>query len=260
MKKKLLILIILLFVIGAFFINRVKIKNYIFELNKPDIPIAQEYIENVQNEPKNEPETAIINQLPSEYNLNVPFTTQAPYVDWNETFKEACEEASSLMVYYYYSNKEFTKDIATNEILKMVEWQNNNWQGHFDLTTYQTKELIEEYFGYEKVEVITNPSIEDIKLHIIEGRPVIIPVAGRELHNPNFKQPGPIYHMLVIKGYTLTHFITNDPGTRMGEDYVYTYDVIMNALHDWNEEDILQGAKNIIVMYPAQDEIPFGHP
>ena len=61
-----------------------------------------------------------------------------------------------------------------------------------------------------------------------------MPSAGRELGNPNFKSPGPIYHNLVIRGYTKDgKFITNDPGTRKGEQYIYDQDVVMAAIHDW---------------------------
>ena len=250
MKKKLLITTILLLIIGAFFISRIKIKNYVFELFKPDIPIAQEYVEIPQNEPNIEQETVIITELPTEYNLNVPFTSQAPFADWNALFKEACEEASPLMIHYFYTQKQFTKQLATDEILSMVDWQMDKWQGHFDLTTYETKEMILDYFNYDKVEIINEPTIDDIKKHIVAGRPVIVPAAGRELNNPFFKPPGPIYHMLVIKGYTKPHFVTNDPGTYRGEDFTYTYDTLMNAIHDWNEEDILKGDKNILVIYP----------
>ena len=40
--------------------------------------------------------------------------------------------------------------------------------------------------------------------------------------------------MLVIKGFTSDgKFITNDPGTRNGADYLYTESTLMSAIHDW---------------------------
>ena len=60
---------------------------------------------------------------------------------------------------------------------------------------------------------------------------------------PNFTPPGPVYHMLVVKGYDAQNFITNDVGTRKGESYTYTKDVIMKNMHDWNAQDIHLGAK-----------------
>ena len=65
------------------------------------------------------------------------------------------------------------------------------------------------------------------------SNPIIIPAAGRDLHNPFFSGAGPFYHMLVVIGYSDNGFITNDPGTKQGEQYWYSSDVLLNALHDW---------------------------
>ena len=88
-----------------------------------------------------------------------------------------------------------------------------------------------------------------MKKALSENKAILIPVAGRMLGNPYFQSPGPIYHMLVIKGYTKDgDFITNDPGTRNGENYIYSPEVIMNALHDWNSVDMNKGAKVIVIV------------
>jgi len=92
--------------------------------------------------------------------------------------------------------------------------------------------------------------VEDIKRQLVAGRPVIVPSAGRLLGNPFYNQPGPIYHMLVLRGYTKTKFITNDPGTRRGEGYQYSFDVVMQAMRDWNNGDVLNGRKVVLVIYP----------
>jgi hypothetical protein len=64
---------------------------------------------------------------------------------------------------------------------------------------------------------------------------LILPTLGRELQNPNFKNPGPIYHMLVVQGYTKSgEIITNDPGTRKGKDYLYNPEILFNAIGDWD--------------------------
>lgn len=265
MKKKLLLTLILLIILAGFFSYRVKIKNFIIEFTKPSLPAEVKYQpENNDSQdlgPKTDDQITNSaadslavgygdNALPTSYNLNVPFTPQAPFAIWDETFKEACEEAAPLLVHYFYQGKTFTPQLATDEILAMVDWQLENWGGHFDLTAQETVEMIKDYWDYDKVEVIDNPTIDEIKYHIVNQRPVIVPAAGRELGNPYFRTPGPIYHMLVIKGYTEDKFITNDPGTKRGKDFLYNYEVIMNAMHDWDEEDILQGAKRIMVIYP----------
>ena len=261
--KWLLAVLILLVMLAGFFNYRVKIKNLWQNLTKEKIPIAVEFQEADRQNQKNQESNTLsqastsnipnnlTNELPTSFNLDVPFTSQAPTANWDETFKEACEEASALMVDYYYKNKTLAPAVATAEILKMVDWQIKNFNGHFDLTVQQTAEMIKNYFGYQKVEVLDNPTIDDIKFHLNKKRPVIVPAAGRELANPYFRTPGPLYHMLVIKGYTENQFITNDPGTKRGENYLYDYEIIMNAMHDWNNSgEITEGAKRIIVIYP----------
>jgi len=65
------------------------------------------------------------------------------------------------------------------------------------------------------------------------GKLVITPTAGRILGSPYYTGLGPIYHMLIIRGYNTKYFITNDVGTRTkGEAYKFKTDVIVNAIHD----------------------------
>ena len=45
--------------------------------------------------------------LPASLLLEVPFTSQAPFGNWDEPYQEACEEAVMLMLMHYekfYSN------------------------------------------------------------------------------------------------------------------------------------------------------------
>ena len=186
--------------------------------------------------------------LPAEINLKVPFTPQAPHANWELPYGEACEEASALMVHYYFEKKTFTKESADKEIKKLVDFQNKKYGFYKDSTADETARFIKDYLKYKKVRVIP-ASIDAIKQELAAGRPVIIPVAGRLLGNPNFRRPGPLYHMLVVKGYTKDgKFITNDPGTRNGANYVYDQKVLMNAIHDWNGGYVNNGKKVIIVV------------
>ena len=186
--------------------------------------------------------------LPAEINLKVPFTPQAPHANWELPYGEACEEASVLMVHYYFEKKTFTKESADKEIKKLVDFQNKKYGFYKDSTADETARFIKDYLKYKKVRVIT-ASIDAIKQELAAGRPVIIPAAGRLLGNPNFRRPGPLYHMLVVKGYTKDgKFITNDPGTRNGANYFYDQKVLMNAIHDWNGGDVNKGKKVIIVV------------
>jgi hypothetical protein len=131
----------------------------------------------------------------------------------------------------------------------MVAWQVETWSGHHDLSVSQVITLVKHFYPDYSYQVINNLTADSIRQRLLLGRPVIVPAAGRELHNPNFKSPGPIYHMLVIKGFTEDgKFITNDPGTRNGADYVYTESVLMNAIHDWTGS-VADGEKVGIVLY-----------
>lgn len=186
--------------------------------------------------------------LPSEINLKVPFTAQAPHANWELPYGEACEEASALMVHYFYQKKTFTKETADSEIKKLVDFQTKKYGFYKDSTADETARFIKDYLKYKKVRVLP-ATIDAIKQELAAGRPVIIPAAGRLLGNPNFRRPGPLYHMLVVKGYTKDgKFITNDPGTRNGANYVYDQKALMNAIHDWNGGDVNNGKKLIIVI------------
>ena len=88
-----------------------------------------------------------------------------------------------------------------------------------------------------------------IKKEISENHPVILPTAGRLLGNPYFRQPGPIYHMVVAIGYSGNTIIVQDVGTRRGENYKYNENILFNAIHDWTgvPENINSGPKNMLV-------------
>ncbi len=183
-------------------------------------------------------------------NLDIPFTSQAPYAVWDELHDRACEEAAIIMVYYYLAGKELNKEIAEKEILSMVNWQVENWDGHFDLSAEQIAQLFMNYYSYKDIEMVYDFTIEDIKKELAQGNPVIIPAAGQLLKNPYFTPPGPEYHILVIKGYDddKSEFITNDPGTKHGADFRYSYQTLENAIHDFNDGDVLNGRKVMIVV------------
>ena len=65
--------------------------------------------------------------------------------------------------------------------------------------------------------------IEDIKNTVLRYRPVIVPVSGKLLQNPQFLRGGPVYHTVLVIGYDDRDetFITHEPGTRFGKRYRY---------------------------------------
>lgn len=187
--------------------------------------------------------------IPVTFNLDIPFTSQAPHSNWDLPYQETCEEASSLMAKWFIDGvKSKTKDEADQEILALVDWENKTFGDYKDMTIAQVHTILNEYFKLSKVYIIENPTIDAIKRAVAEGYPVIVPASGKLLGNPNFRNGGPPYHMFVVRGYTNTQFITNDPGTRNGKNYAYEFATVMNALHDWNNGDVLSGKKSVIVV------------
>ncbi|MDD5551886.1 MAG: C39 family peptidase [Candidatus Pacebacteria bacterium] len=181
---------------------------------------------------------------------NVPFTPQAPFAKWDHDHNEACEEAAILIAHYFYKKKDLTPVVSDKEIMGMVNYQKKNWGGHFDLEAKEIAKLAKEYYGYKNVKVSYNVSINDIKKEIAKGNPVILPTAGRLLNNPYYKSPGPLYHALVAIGYTERKIITNDPGTKRGENFSYSYSTIKNALHEWNSGNVYKGKRTMIILVP----------
>jgi len=205
--------------------------------------------------PPTKPNEPVVTQPPTlkpvalEINLAVPFASQAPFGDWSMPYGEGCEEASLIMVDHYLRGVSLSKQQMKDEIDTQVVWQVAIWGGHVDLPVNKTLELAKHFYPKYSYTIISNLTADKIREQLRLGRPVIVPAAGRELGNPNFRNPGPIYHMLVIKGFTKDgKFITNDPGTRNGADYIYTEKVLMGAIHDWTGT-AADGDKVGLVMY-----------
>ncbi len=206
-----------------------------------DYDQGQEMVAEAQNEPLS---------LPENVSLKVPFTSQAPGGDWRVPFDEACEEASLIMVNNFYAKKEFSTTEAKAAIIKMVEWQNSR-NMLVDIDMSELKRVSEEYLG-RPATVYYDEQVSAIRIReeLAAGRPVILPVAGQRLNNPNFRGAGPPYHVIVVTGYDQNGFITNDPGTRKGESYYYAENILIPAIHDWtgSKSTIEEGRKAMLVL------------
>ena len=114
--------------------------------------------------------------------------------------------------------------------------------------------VIKDYFNYQNAALKNNISQADIITELQKGNVVIATMNGQALGNPYFTPPGPITHMLLIRGYDSARnvFITNDPGTRHGELYEYDADILFNAIRAYptgNHEPITKVEKNVIVVW-----------
>lgn len=185
--------------------------------------------------------------LPETINHPVPFTAQAPLGNWKLPYQEACEEASLVMATQHLFNEgPFTTESANEEILDLVNFVEKEGYA-IDITADETVEVAKKYYGEKiDIEAVYDFDEESIKRVLAEDGLVIMPFSGRELPNPHFRAPGPLYHMAVIKGYSQNGFIVNDPGTKFGANFTYPYDAVMNANHDWNNGNMNEGKKVMI--------------
>lgn len=205
----------------------------------------------IASEERVDPEAQDAAALPSAVLIDAPFMVQAPFGKWTEPYKEACEEATLAIIHAALEGKHaLTPEEASQRILVFVDHQKKTSGDYRDTNAEQTAQLAAEVYN-EIYELVEDPTVETIKQKLAQGHLLAAPMAGRELGNPNFTPPGPLYHMLVIRGYddATEEFITNDPGTRRGEEYRYSYHTLLNALHDFpgSKEQILSGRKVILV-------------
>lgn len=257
-KKNYLVYIALGIALGAGFIGYPKVASY---FDRVQIEVEREStmneimnnqvidltIQNMQSVFEEEETKVVI--LEKAY-IDVPFVCQAPFqTTANWVFhEESCEEAALLQVKYYLDGITEVDTTAANEtILDMIKWQEANLGSHKDLYANDMVNFIQGYYEIpnEQIEIIYDAEITDIKRAISAGNPIIAPITGDILHNPYYPYPG--YHMLTIIGYTPEKIITNDVGTKRGEDYSYDYDTFMKALKD--------AGGDIILLKKAVDDI-----
>ena len=185
--------------------------------------------------------------LPSKMNLDVPFTSQAPEKNWDQPWQDACEEAAVLMLDAYYKGYGLSPLFSKDEILKMVDWQDKKGWG-YSIEAEKVLKLTDWYMSSKQIRIVEDPSVEEIREFVANGNPVLVLAYGKDLPNTHFSGDGPEYHALIIRGYDEDEFITNDPGTQFGENFKYKYETLMNAIHDWNDSNVREGKKVVLVI------------
>jgi len=193
--------------------------------------------------------------LVSKYLIKTAFIQQAPEKNWDEPWQDACEEASLLTVDYFYKNiNSVTTEENRDAILKMIEFENTQNFSN-DMTISQMVVVAQQYLNYQ-TKVIDNPTIEDIKKFTSQDIPVIVTANGKILYeeNKHFNSGGPYYHSLVILGYddNKQQFTVHDVGTRAGAYFKYSYNLLMESIHDFpdsnKKEDINNGEKRVLIL------------
>lgn len=181
-------------------------------------------------------------------NLAVPYSSQAPEKDWDQPWQDACEEVSLLMLDSYYRGYTLTKELAKDEIIKMVSDQTaRGWGGSISID--KIKIFYDEYFsGNKTARIIEDPTVEQIKNLVSTGNPVFVIADGKTLPNKWYSNGGPDYHALIIRGFTEDTFITNDPGVNRGTNFEFPISSVMNSIHDWNDGDVKQGRSAVLIL------------
>lgn len=190
--------------------------------------------------------------LPASVRISVPFTSQAPYANWDDPYQEACEEAALVMAHAYLENTPLSQEEADKQIRDLIRWEEEHGYPE-DIGVEDLAEIARAYYGYD-ASILSNPKVEDLKQLLAQGIPIIVPAAGRELKNPYFSGEGPWYHMLLLTGYDRHFFITNDPGTKRGEGYKYSEETILRSMHNWTgvKEETHMGEAKVLTLTKAQ--------
>lgn len=172
--------------------------------------------------------------------IPVPFSSQAPLANWQDSRQQdGCEEATALMAMAWVkgegikAKEKISKASWEKKIIALSDFEKKKYGEYRDVTlSDMVKWIFKDYFKYDKISVKPVASAKDILTELEKGRIVLLPMNGRELKNPNFKAPGPVTHMVLVKGYDYKtkEFITNDPGTRKGENYRYPEKIILKAI------------------------------
>jgi hypothetical protein len=231
-QRIILIIVILLGISSAFFAHYYRLSKY----DDPTSVTSKGGVQNNNQEPVmevTEPEK------PDKVNLSVPFTVESPEGSWKGPWVNACEEASITMVEKFYKGQETITPLEAQTFMEtLFVYQNKKWGSNADSDAARTVDIINNATSY-KGTIKVNPTLEEIKEELRNGRPVISLHYGFGLNNPGirFLATGSSYHMMVIKGYddTVDSFITNDNGDRVaGHDHMYDYDLFLDSIHDFD--------------------------
>jgi hypothetical protein len=213
---------------------------------------SNEVASEAASEDSNDSEPAQVNNdsRPPSVRIDLAFASQAPTGNWNPPYDEACEEASLIIVHHYLQGTPLNANIMNQDILDMVKYEESKGLP-IDIDMHELAGVAEDKLGYD-TDVVegADVTIERIESELANGNPVIVPLAGQDIGNPNYSGAGPPYHVLVIVGYDAKNFITHDVGTRKGEYYTYRKQVIMDAIHDWNGsvDTIRSGPRRLLVV------------
>ena len=172
--------------------------------------------------------------MPASVILQVPFSAQAPTNDWSRN--EDCEETSITMANAFLAGT--TEDrlpaaAAQNAINNLKGLGTTNLGYNANTGVDATTKMAQGAFGLT-ITQIQNFTEEDLKNALANNHPILLPINAKLLDSAQYANGGPIYHMIVLRGFKGDTFIVNDPGTDSGDGNEYPFSVLQNASADWN--------------------------
>jgi len=133
------------------------------------LPPVQSYQAAVESETQNPTATAAEPSLPAEVNLAIPFISQAPHQNWDLPYQEFCEEASVLMAASFIKNENIlSPDDADKKMLAIKDFEEKKLGFYKDTSASETATILTEFYGLEKVEVVSDPTEQSLKKALAE--------------------------------------------------------------------------------------------
>ena len=207
---------------------------------------------NPEKSPEKTPVTTTTEKPPSQVMIAVPYLNEAPEDIWKGPWKNACEEATIVMVErFYLGDKSISIKDGKAFMQELFDIQDAKYGSNANSDADRMEYLIDNHTTFDG-QVKRNPTLEDIKNELRNGHPVIALHRGFDLKNPHipFLATGSSYHTTVIKGYddVRGQFITNDPGDSIaGAGYRYDYKIFMNSLHDYQYNTRLADGSPVVI-------------
>ncbi len=172
--------------------------------------------------------------MPTTVILQVPFSAQAPTDNWSRN--EDCEETSITMANAFLTGTTEDK-LPANEAQKAINnlkiWEQANLGYNANTGADATTKMAEGAFGLVITQVLGFTE-DNLKSALTNKHPILLPIDAKLLGNTQYINGGPLYHMIVIRGFKGDSFIVNDPGTDGGDGNEYPFSVLQKASADWN--------------------------
>jgi hypothetical protein len=195
--------------------------------------------------------------LPPSLTLAVPYTSQAPYDDWDAFHQYTCEAAAVLMLGNYFGgdhSSAIPPDQAEASLQRLMTYEEglSGQPGDFrvDLMPPQFEATVTAF--YPGISTSLKPfTAGGLRNELAAGHVVVIPLMTGRLRDPaKFTS---VFHYLVVKGYSGDTAITNDAGltASVGKDAAYPIGALIAANADVRVARPLQWSGPVMIVASA---------